>query len=289
MKFWQIGLLGLLMIQMAGCGLEAVPTSTLDPSDASAGVIYGDNSIQDVSHSFPNSSASVALMKKSTFEDFQAGKGAYTVEENYGTFPELDWTQQPSMATCSGVLIHKDLVLTAGHCVKDTKDCENLLIVFDYETNLKKPTAVACKEVVARKNDLEKSGLDYAILRLEKAVSVTPVVMGTKNLKTQDTVYSLGYPLGSYKKKAEGRIRKRLSSTDVYVSNLDVFEGNSGSPVFSKTTNLLVGILSSGEEDFVELNQETGETRVKHCENSKCSGEFIIPIQKILADMDKET
>lgn len=291
MIFGRMFLLGFLWWQMAGCGFEAVPTSTYDlKKETSSGVIYGENSIEEAFSVSTNSNASVALIKTKTFEDLKSGKGTYTVEERYGVLKGLAWTQQPAAAFCSGVVVGKNLVLTAGHCVPEDSSCQDLSIVFGFEGESGKtqdPTAVRCKKIVARNNDLLSSGLDYALLLLERDVLMPSVKVGKETLASDESIYSFGYPLGAYKKKARGKIREILRETNVYISNLDVFEGNSGSPVFSMKTHQLVGILSSGESDFEGSTQDSAEMSVKHCENTKCSGEIIIPIQKILADIVK--
>jgi len=268
------------MLQMAGCGFEAAPTSALETPEDSYHVIYGKDSIRDENSASLNSVSSVALVKKETFERYQKDQAIYTAAETFGG-EDLSWTNQPSLAFCSGVLVDKDLVLTAGHCL-DAMTCEDLVFVFGYEAQGKKPVGIACKEVVKVKNDLAQAKLDYALIRLQKEAPALPVSMQTAALKVGDGVYSIGYPLGTYKKKATGRVRSM--DHGVAISTLDVFEGNSGSPIFSAKTHRLVGILSSGETDFVETDSDL---KVHRCGESECSGEFIISIEKVLADIRK--
>lgn len=131
-----------------------------------------------------------------------------------------------------------------------------------------------------------ETGLDYALVRLESEVNIPPATIVKKAPKEGDDVYALGYPIGSPKKKADGKIRKVVSEPELYNSNLDVYQGNSGSPVFSSKTHELIGIISTGEADFQDLD-DPEEAKVKHCADDDCLGEIIVPIQKILADRNK--
>ncbi|WP_374080435.1 serine protease [Bdellovibrio bacteriovorus] len=274
---------------MAGCGFDAAPTSILELKDGdSSHVIYGDDSIKDVVGVAPNSEASVALVRKSVYQEYKKNKNIYNVSEVYG-IDDLPWSDQPSLAFCSGVRIGEDLVLTAGHCVENNLDCSNIDVIFNYEAQGEITASVGCKEIVKLRNDINETGLDYALIRLERTLAGSSVKLnrsGWKSIKNKESVYSLGYPLGSFKKKALGKIRKVLDKPEIYVSNLDVFEGNSGSPIFSAMTHELIGILSSGETDFIQSSEGTS-VQVKRCNNTGCSGEFIIPIEKISDDLYK--
>ena len=55
-----------------------------------------------------------------------------TLQDNRDLCDDERFLDHPTMANCSGTLIDDDLVLTAGHCVDDERDCENYRFVFDY-------------------------------------------------------------------------------------------------------------------------------------------------------------
>mgnify|MGYP000991441954 CR=1 FL=1 len=42
---------------------------------------------------------------------------------------------QPTSANCSGFLVGKNKLVTAGHCVKTKKDCKENYWVFGYKMN----------------------------------------------------------------------------------------------------------------------------------------------------------
>lgn len=287
---------GILFLQMAGCGFEAAPTSTFDGKmEAREGVVYGADSILDVPKVTANSKLSVALVKNDQWQIYNSLQSQkqknefYTVSEVYG-IEGVAWSTQPSLAYCSGLFLGKDLVLTAGHCLQTQEDCNNTQLVFNFELNSSEATALRCKKIIKSKNSIQKEGLDFALIQMEKAVDIPGVGLPKKKAEpslSNQRIYALGYPLGSFKKISSGKVRKVMPKSGVLVSNLDVFEGNSGSPVFSAKTHELVGILSSGEGDFVKNDENDSEVSIKKCSNRGCSGEFITPIQKIIAEIYK--
>lgn len=284
-------LLGVLLYT-AGCGFESAPKANYESGKDTVGVIYGEDSVKDVRSAIPNSTVSVAFIPKDSFEKFMKKEPVETVTDKVGFLEGIKWTNDPSLALCSGVLIAKDLVLTAGHCFENTGSCDDLNVVFGFESSptvLETIKAVGCKEVIRDKDELIDSGLDYALVRLEKEVNIPVASIAKRDPDVGDEVYALGYPVGSPKKKADGKIRRVITEPGLYNSNLDVYQGNSGSPVFSTKTHELIGIISTGESDFEdsENSDDSDGTKVKHCTDDDCLGEIIVPIQKILADIQK--
>jgi len=64
-----------------------------------------------------------------------------------------------------------------------------------------------------------------------------------------------------------------------FVSNLDIYAGNSGSPVFSAISNKVCGILVRGENDFIIVN---GCRKSLVCPTTGCRGEDVTRISAIL-------
>ncbi|MGZ3774744.1 MAG: trypsin-like serine peptidase [Pseudobdellovibrionaceae bacterium] len=289
MKYFNVIFL-ICFLAISGCGFESATKSQVTSVKDTVGVIYGEDSVRNVQDSSnPNSLISVAFIPKDTFSRFLQKQPVESVGEKVGITDGIKWINDPSLAVCSGILIDKDLVLTAGHCFDGVGSCSDLNVVFGFEVSpnvLKTMKWIGCKEVIKDKDELIDSGLDYAVVRLETSVSLAKPSVIQKELNVGDEVYTIGYPLGSPKKTAGGKIRKVVDVPNVYNSNLDVYAGNSGSPVFSAKTNELIGIVSTGESDFEDSTDSTG-SKIKHCSDDGCLGEIIIPIQKILADMNK--
>lgn len=242
------------------------------------GVIYGDDSIIDIDEESPLRPMTVALAQNDKL--IRSEKvGAYSVEETYGVEDVL-WKGQESLTYCSGIPLSSTTVLTAGHCLRSESDCELISILPGYEKDREdSKIAIACQKVLAWKNDMEV-GLDYAILELAEPLPRFIEPKNIKKAKEQEELIVVGHPLGSFKKTAYGAVRKTRENGLIEVS-LDVFEGNSGSPVFKKGSGEFLGILSSGAKDFSELS---GRIFVNRCPDDGCEGELIVPIQKILED-----
>lgn len=206
------------------------------------------------------------------------------------------FASQPVDAFCTGFLVGEDLLVTAGHCVRDhhknnasaPKDhagacqenlskgvsCEDIKFVFGFRKELggRIPRSVPaenvykCAQVISHSL---RSGPDYAIVKLDRKVNgLRPLAINRKNdgLSTRTPLLAIGHPSGLPLKLA-GDARVIAASTDVYVNNsgmsmkwvdkdhafltnLDTFQGNSGSPVINMNTLLVEGILVSGDNDY---------------------------------------
>ena len=291
MNLWKAILSGTLIMNLVGCGGDSAPSAFVNTDGTlTQGVIYGEDSIQEVSTHTRNTRANVALVHADKWNDIMKGEAIWTVDEVYGTGPQLAWSDQESKAFCSGTLIGPKLVLTAGHCFTEDHTCENTVFVFNDEQKMEGATTRKgwqCKLIVAQKNDFQ-GGLDYALVEISiPRDEVEPVVIAETPAVVGDSVYSIGYPLGSLKKTAQGKVR-RVNETGSLETNLDVFVGNSGSPVFDSKTHELIGVLHGVEDDFQEQSAEGGSVEIMKCAEDACKGEFVIPIQKILADIEKQ-
>ncbi len=271
------------ILNVLGCGFEVAPPLDSGFDDSSYKVIYGEDSIREVSDQDSDAANSVALMSKENYEAWRQNL-VYSVTEGTG-LSSLAWFHQPMAAFCSGVLLNSRQVLTAGHCV-DMVPCSNLVIVQGYE--LGAPTAKVkslCGSIKKSKIRLFEEGLDYAVLNLTDELAFTEMKILKDQVPQSFDLKAYGYPMGVPLKVASGKIKEFLDKPLLFRTDLDVFQGNSGSPIFA--AGELVGILSSGVEDFVQ-NPHTGMPNLNYCDDaSDCAGEFVVPIQKILADLRK--
>ncbi|WP_374030151.1 serine protease [Bdellovibrio bacteriovorus] len=271
-------LLGLLLFQMLGCGFDPA-TGIIEETPSQSAVIYGTDSIVEVDLETPNASVSVALTSQSVATEYLVGNSVATVSELYGRHP-LSWIDQPAVAHCSGVLIKDDVVLTAAHCLRFAP-CKETVFLFNFQSSKTEDViSRTCAEVIAQEN---AEDLDYALLRLSAPILGTSVRISNSSPKLKGKIYTLGYPLGAFKKKAEGQILSL--DRNIVLSDLDVFAGNSGSPVFSSETHELLGILVGGESDFVPSEKNPDQLVLKVCGAADCLGEKIIPIQKVFKNL----
>jgi len=169
-------------------------------------------------------------------------------------------------ASCAGSLVGDDLLLTAGHCIRDGKinpfegrPCGELKVVFGYRvertglnpSKFRKDEVYSCKEPV--KHVLTDGGLDFAVIRLDrKVVGRKPLAINRKqNLREGTGLITMGYPTGIPLKIADGaKVRSVNKKKGFFMADLDAFYGCSGSPVFNSKTLLIEGIAVRGGDDY---------------------------------------
>ncbi len=187
---------------------------------------------------------------------------------------------QPSAADCSGTLIGRDLVLTAGHCVKSQRQCERTRFVFGYAINeegedpwhVPSGDVYGCSLLVASKDDHRA---DWAVVRLDRAVAgrdpipvdLTPPTVGTP-------VAMIGYPGGLPAKIAGGAVVREDEEAEYFEADLDAFGGNSGSGVFNEKTGALLGILVRGESPNYLRRGRCNIANVCHRKDGLCEAKF---------------
>ncbi|MDA8131370.1 MAG: serine protease [Elusimicrobia bacterium] len=217
--------------------------------------------------------------------------------ENFGEKAQLckkePFREQPIGAFCSGSLVAPDLVMTAGHCVKDSYDCANAKMVFGYaiKEQGKNPSGVdpsevySCKGIVAREQ--ENGGADYAIIKLDRPVpNHEPLQVNREGgIKEGTRLFVIGHPVGLPVKVAGNAwVRSVYGYSGYFQANLDTYGGNSGSAVFNEETGMIEGILVRGGTDFqVHSSLFGGKCRVSvKVGDSEGRGEDVTSVSKVL-------
>jgi len=282
----------LVVALVVALGLTWTATATAQPSawwaTQTQPVIYGDDDRVDVAD-HPNEAirrlaieSTVTLVPKAAVT-FGAG-GSVTLRgrslsEAMGVCQSARFADQPTAGFCSGSLIGPDLVLTAGHCIQPSgSSCSNTMFVFNYTYHqgsvaaLNQDDVYSCRSVIAHQN----ASLDFAIVQLDRPVSArqTPanVRPGNGAVAEGTRVLMIGSPSGLPVKIDDGgRVRSsRTGTLDYFVATTDSFGGNSGSAVYDLNTLEIVGILTSGEQDYETVG---GCLQPKFCSETGCSGE----------------
>jgi hypothetical protein len=197
---------------------------------------------------------------------------------------------QPNPGTCSGFLIAPDLIVTAGHCVKDADFCTDYSWVFGFEYDIPSKTAgkdiketdvYTCKRVISNALNMPL-GLDYAVVQLDrKVLDREPLEISNENkIPDQTELFIIGSPSGLPFKVAGGAKVRTNTHPHFFSANLDSFQGNSGSGVFNANSGIIEGILVRGEQDYV-LNKEKGCVEAKKCANNTCRGEDVTRLTAI--------
>jgi len=240
--------------------------------------IYGDDNRIDLFNASPETfklADSVVSLWEAPNVQYDAAAKTFTLKtEKFGDkmnlCPKERFREQPMGAFCSGSLVGDDLIMTAGHCITDQASCDGTKIVFGFA--LKKSGAAAstkmgqadvytCKKIITRFLGGEpgsvlpagqKLGPDYALIQLDRKVAGhKPLAINrAQNLKKGDKMMVIGHPVGLPLKISAGATVRDASQAGYFVTDLDTFGGNSGSPVFNVETRLIEGILVRGDEDF---------------------------------------
>lgn len=229
-------------------------------------VIYGEDNREDVSEVanplYLQLSLSTAGMIKP--EDLvELNNEQYSVAgkslEEAGICAEERFSHQKTAASCSGFLVDKNKIVTAGHCIRSQADCDRYLWAFDYKVTATSDTEVVldkkqvykCRKIISQKLDRD-SEADYALIELDRQVSDRSPLNFRRKGKPQvgESLVVIGHPSGLPTKIADGAIVRDVN--DVFLTaNLDTYGGNSGSAVFNATTGMVEGILVRGETDYI--------------------------------------
>lgn len=252
--------------------------------------IYGDNTITDyykVDRSLRQlADSTVALVKKdSLILDEATGRykplSVSTIGEGRGHGADTAFHDQPVLSFCSGALVSRDLVLTAGHCVSseagDSKRFDNIYAVFgwkaggegDFAESFDRRDVYSVRRVYVRElkdlsdpsfrdlNNYYDGYKDYALLFLDRAAEgKSPLSVDRSGLLSAQgaKVFTIGYPMGMAVKitgpedASIHRVGRSILATDI-----DAFGGNSGGPVFDSATRRITGILVTADSRQEEL------------------------------------
>lgn len=180
--------------------------------------------------------------------------------------PGERFENQSNPMSCSAFLVGSDLMVTAGHCVKNNFDCSQVAFTFDYELNSKTNRANTiienkkiynCRSVIEAKREVMPDGevIDYALIRLDRPVLNRLPLSFRKSGKISDAqnLVMIGHPSGLPKKVTAGGRVVSNNDKNTFTTNLDAFGGNSGSPVFNERSSTIEGILVSGAKDYIKI------------------------------------
>ncbi|RME20293.1 MAG: hypothetical protein D6806_16665, partial [Deltaproteobacteria bacterium] len=284
----------------AGCRPEGGSRSSSAYESSMDKVVYGNDDRRDI-YDYPDQSwasrvaeFTVALMSASDIDTSNPNDvkfNAPTLGSYYNLCPGERFADQLTAAWCSGTLIAQDLVLTAGHCVRNNSECSSTRFVFGYymtDANTLNTVTVddiySCAEIVVRQ---ETSTVDYGIIRLDRPVTgrvPAQVRLVNAPLSAGDPLTVHGCPSGLPVKIDDGGAVRdpRAGTLDYFVANLDTFGGNSGSGVFLQNGRLLAGILVRGEQDYVS-NGNCDVVNV--CPNNGCMGEESTYVYRAIQDL----
>jgi V8-like Glu-specific endopeptidase len=206
---------------------------------------------------------------------------------------EEKFLEQNLFSYCSGTLIAKNKILTAGHCVRSLKDCSDIRIAFDYFENADIPKIqsgkiLKCKKISAWSKPVSQVQLiDYAVIELEQDVlDRQPIVMSNslQNSQQQDRIYSVGHPLGLPMKLVQGYFNSADKKADLLTprsayrpAHMNSHPGLSGSGVYNENLELS-GILVRGEAN---IERDGMCSRIRTCDTQDCPWVHIQKLPKL--------
>lgn len=229
------------------------------------------------------------------------------------------FANQEAIAQCSGTLVAPDLILTAGHCVKEVcrTACGQALwldeieFVFGYRVadgNEAGPLTFPARQVYRATSTPPRSrgavetettangerparfGKDWALVKLDRPVDpevAVPVTLDFAPVADHAKVYTVGYPAGLPMKLAGGATVRDNARDNVFVANLDTFAGSSGGGVFDQKTHRLIGIVVFGGVDYVkDTSARPHCRRACGCPDSGCAGEHVLRLSVIKQGLD---
>jgi hypothetical protein len=278
------------------------PAEPLEPSEELP-VAYGEDSrtelFQHPDIKLKEMAASVAVLVHSQQVQLSGSTvslSGYTLNE----MSELGWlvsgasapmcstelfTEQPAPGYCTGFLVGEDILVTAGHCLEKVP-CADTSIVFGFQMEtvdsvaaLTNENVFRCTGVIAQVLPSQVTQyLDYAIIKLDRPAAGRAALDYAMEdlLIAQNNVAVLGHPSGLPMKIAsDAFVMSNQADEPFFITNLDTFGSNSGSPVINTSTYQVEGILVRGEIDYV-LSEDGSCVQVNRCPESggeSCTGE----------------
>ena len=309
---------GLILCSLLGCATSEQKVSTwTDQPVSQKADIYGEDDRKDIYD--PSISEALQSLAQSVALVFNVRA---IVSRNDASIRLTNWTMndtvmrdhgvplcedepfrsEPAPGFCTAFLISPTLVATAGHCINGHTRCEQMGFAFDYAksdpddipTQISNENYYRCAQVLGHVYNPQEDEdqlisreywYDWAVIQLDRAVENRPAVaLETKRPEFFSTVHVIGHPSGLPMKVASGRVvtndKERYFNT-----SLDIYKGNSGSPVFNADNGEVHGIVIRGSGGHSFKITEDGCARSKQCDEipsgGECTGNHVLRVDPL--------
>jgi len=243
-------------------------------------------------------------LKKSLIGDYmEFSRRVKKLKDAYGFCGKENFDEQPTAGMCTGFLVHPKIIVTAGHCYATFRRdmCKHANWVFDYKVPRNRNSmkmaiwpenVYRCKKVHKEIMNM-RTGVDYAIVELDREVlGRDPVILNRDSIAREgDRLLIMGHPMGLPLKVASNA--RVINNGEIFfATNLDSFQGNSGSPVFNLKSGEVEGILVRGKSDLLQKNSCY---KINYCDengnncdqDSRPSGEEVLAVNSFKDELDK--
>ena len=158
----------------------------------------------------------------------------------------------------TGFLVKEDVIATAAHFT-DENNAAALRFLFGYK--MEEPYARVEKipkeniyngvKIIGRKLVRKGNISDWALVQLDRRVEGKRIAkLSKKEIFRDQSIYVIGHPMGLPLKFAPGANIRNVEKT-FFWADLNIYSGNSGSPVFDNNTHEVIGMVVRGHNrDF---------------------------------------
>ena len=206
--------------------------------------------------------------------------------KTYRVCPDEPYYSQPTVGFGTAFFIDNDKIITALHCFDDRKISDVYFVLGYVLSNIDGTISPEFDnhQVFKIKKVIRKFvEYDIVILQLDKSYNeFFPEIARNYEYSIKKPIYALGYPVGlPLKITTNASIKSKPDNLFIYTT-LDTYHGNSGSPVFDKETNQIIGVLLEGGTDFVN---QGNCNRSYLCASSDCLGEKVLQLSTIIDEI----
>lgn len=259
-------------------------------------VIYGEDSrkeaVPGVSVTEQAFRATAVLVPRRSFDRTPQDIGeslrlsTYNINDRHKLCEADTFGKQPAPGFCTAFLVGPDIMVTAGHCINSPSLCQNTAVLFDFAvgkdgkipSTFRDDQVFLCEEIITRRTDVS-TGVDVSVFRLDRPVKERKPfdVNSMRTAEKGEQVHALSFPYGGPAKViGDAVVRAAPTSLSFFVTNIDGFAGNSGSPVFS-ADHALLGFIVRGDQNLKE-GSAGGCFEQPKCEDSRCRGEDVLSL-----------